>query len=107
MGDPIKVGMKLGDIQVEEPDKAVLKSNELVNGLVVAPANAWQVMANSLGLVVDPDNIRVSEDGHIIITDREVAEKVKEILSSPGGAEANVLGCANVYKCGAEVEAEV
>ncbi|WP_030171350.1 hypothetical protein [Streptomyces sp. NRRL S-813] len=100
MSNPIKVHVTANDMSVEEPDKAIINSIELVNALVVEPGDAWQSLAAAFGCMVSTDHVRVSEEGRIIIRDQEVANKVKQILAEPigGAASNNVSLCLN-YHC--------
>ncbi|WP_159006934.1 hypothetical protein [Streptomyces sp. NRRL S-813] len=100
MPDPIRVKITRNELSVQEPDQTIISSIELVNALVVEPADAWQSLAATFGVVVSTDNVRVTEDGRITIRNATVTKQVKDLLDSPGGAVGGCIGflCVN-YKC--------
>ncbi|SEB29138.1 hypothetical protein [Rhodococcus koreensis] len=93
---PIKVEVKPADISVQEPDKTVIDSLQLVNAFIVQSVDTWQRLAASF-TVVPTDAVRVTADGKVVIADAEFTSLVKEFLANPaGGASTNVsVVCAN------------
>lgn len=98
MSDAIQVRVTANDMEVQD-GKAIINSNELVNALIVEPASAWQLIATSYGLTISTDNVRVREDGRIIISDREFANKVQHVIeeSAKEGRASSNCSCTNYY----------
>jgi hypothetical protein len=100
MADPIQVVITKSDLSVQEPNTTIIDSIELVNALVVEPADAWQSIAAAFSSV-NTDNVRITADGKMIILDEQFTALVKQFLAEPGGAAGGCIPflCAN-YKCG-------
>lgn len=95
MSDPIEVKVNSNDMSVEEPDQTIIHSIELLNALVVEPAEAWQLIATSFGLAVSTDDVSITEDGRIHIRNKDLTAKAKQILAGIGGASGNGV-CGNI-----------
>lgn len=101
MPEKIKIRVKKSNISQPAKDQTTISHLPLVNGLVAAPIETWQLVA-TIFAPVNPEHVEIDEAGRVVIRDANFAAAVKRLLDSPAlqdVTEGNV-GCANVLaKC--------